>query len=177
MTDVLGKVRSGEADAGVVYRTTDGGKNWKPLLSGAAANINFIYFIDWNHGWMLGESGGKMSDETEGENILLVTTNGGRSWTRKTLPNVTGLYFTDDKNGWAVGRNATLLKTTDGGLEWKKVESIEKLIGALQSVGPANRLEFEDGQEILARGQVAKHGRFLSEIRNAGAGAFVHRPT
>jgi len=117
-------------DAGVVYRTTDGGKSWKPLLSGAAANINFIYFIDWNHGWMLGESGGKMSDETEGENILLVTTDGGRSWTRKTLPNVTGLYFTDAKNGWAVGRNATLLKTADGGLEWKKVESIEKLIGA-----------------------------------------------
>jgi photosystem II stability/assembly factor-like uncharacterized protein len=117
-------------DAGVVYRTTDGGKNWKPLLSGAAANINFIYFIDWNHGWMLGESSGRSGDDVEGETILLVTTNGGRAWTRKPLPNVTGLYFTDAKNGWAVGRNATLLKTTDGGLEWKKVESIEKLIGA-----------------------------------------------
>ncbi|MCG3159938.1 MAG: Ycf48-like protein [Acidobacteria bacterium] len=116
-------------DAGVVYRTTDGGRNWKPLLSGAAANINFIYFIDWNHGWMIGESSGRMSDESEGENVLLLTTNGGRSWTRKSLPNVTSLYFTDSKTGWAVGRNATLLKTTDGGLEWSKVESAEKLIG------------------------------------------------
>lgn len=116
-------------DAGAVYRTTDGGKSWKPLLSGAAANINFIYFIDWNYGWMLGESGGKMADETEGENILLLTTNGGRTWTRKSLPNVTNLYFTDAKTGWAVGKNATLLKTTDGGLEWNKVESLEKLIG------------------------------------------------
>ncbi len=116
-------------DAGAVYRTTDGGKSWKPLLSGAVANINFIYFIDWNHGWMLGESSGRMTDETEGENILLITTNGGRSWTRKSLPNVTCLYFVDSRSGWAVGRNATLLKTTDGGLEWSKVESIEKLIG------------------------------------------------
>ena len=85
-------------DAGAVYRTTDGGRNWKPLLSGAAANINFINFIDWNHGWMLGESGGKMGEETESGNILLITTNGGRTWTRKPLPNVTSLYFTDLKN-------------------------------------------------------------------------------
>ncbi|HKQ73828.1 MAG TPA: YCF48-related protein [Blastocatellia bacterium] len=117
-------------DAGAVFRTTDGGRNWKPLLSGAAANIDFITFIDWNHGWMLGESGGKMGEETESGNILLITTNGGRTWTRKPLPNVTSLYFTDLKTGWAVGRNSTLLKTTDGGLEWSKVESIEKLIGA-----------------------------------------------
>ncbi len=117
-------------DAGAVYRTTDGGRNWKPLLSGAAANINFIYFADWNHGWMLGESGGKMGDESETGNTLLITTNGGRTWTRKPLPNVTSLYFTDLKTGWAVGRNSTLLKTTDGGLEWNKVESIEKLIGS-----------------------------------------------
>jgi photosystem II stability/assembly factor-like uncharacterized protein len=39
------------------------------------------------------------------------------------------LYFTDTKNGWAVGRNGTLMKTADGGLEWTKVESIERLIG------------------------------------------------
>ncbi len=117
-------------DAGAVYRTTDGGRTWKPLLAGAAANINFIHFVDWNHGWMLGESSGKPSaDENEGETILLLTTNGGRTWTRRSLPNVLSLHFTDPKNGWAAGKNATLMKTTDGGLEWTKVESIEKLIG------------------------------------------------
>jgi len=116
-------------DAGAVYRTTDGGRSWKPLLSAVATNINFIYFIDWNHGWMLSESGGKMADENDGESVLLITANGGRTWTSKSLPNVTNLYFTDAKTGWAVGKNATLLKTTDGGLEWKKVESIEKVIG------------------------------------------------
>jgi photosystem II stability/assembly factor-like uncharacterized protein len=117
-------------DAGAVYRTTDGGRSWKPLLGSAAANINFIHFIDWNHGWMLGEASGKpSSDENEGETVLVMTTNGGRTWTRKPLPNVQSLFFTDAQNGWAVGRNATLMKTSDGGLEWTKVESIEKLIG------------------------------------------------
>ncbi len=117
-------------DAGAAYRTTDGGRNWKPLLSGAVANINSIFFIDWNHGWMLGEASGRGSaDENEGETVMLMTTNGGRTWTRRPLPNVLSLYFIDARNGWAVGKNSTLLKTTDGGLEWTKVDSIEKLIG------------------------------------------------
>jgi photosystem II stability/assembly factor-like uncharacterized protein len=116
-------------DAGAAYRTTDGGRDWKPLSIGSAADINFIYFIDWNRGWMLGKSGGKGSDENEGENILLITTNGGRTWTYRSLPNVTNLYFIDAYTGWAVGRNSTLLKTTDGGLEWSKVKGVEKLIG------------------------------------------------
>ncbi len=118
-------------DGGAVYRTTDGGRDWKPLSINSAADINFIYFIDWNRGWMIGKPGGKAGDENEGENILFITTNGGRAWTYRSLPNVTSLYFINAKTGWAVGRNSTLLKTTDGGLEWSKVKGIEKVIGSL----------------------------------------------
>jgi photosystem II stability/assembly factor-like uncharacterized protein len=117
-------------DSGAVYATTDGGRGWKPLSSGSDADLNLIYFIDWNRGWMLGKSGAKTGDEDEGENILFITTDGGRTWERKSLPNVTSLHFTDAKTGWAVGKNFTLLKTTDGGLEWSKVGGVEKLIGA-----------------------------------------------
>src|SRR5262245_1285786 len=117
-------------DAGAIYRTTDGGGDWKPQSPGSGADINFIYFIDLNHGWMLGNSGLKTGDENGGENFLFITTDGGRNWTRKPLPNVTSLHFTDAKNGWAVGRNFTLLKTTDGGVEWISVGGVEKLIGS-----------------------------------------------
>jgi photosystem II stability/assembly factor-like uncharacterized protein len=114
--------------AGTVYHTTDGGRNWQPLSSGATVDISCIYFIDRNRGWMLGRPDGKMSDEAGNDNILFITANGGRSWTRKPLPNVTDLHFIDAKTGWATGRNSTLLKTTDGGMEWSKVDGIEKLI-------------------------------------------------
>lgn len=113
-------------DAGSVYRTTDGGRSWKPLLSGAPANINFIHFVDWNHGWMLGETN---SQGDGSETILFMTTNGGKAWNKKPMPNLLSLHFIDPKNGWAVGKNATLLKTNDGGVQWTKVDSMEKLIG------------------------------------------------
>jgi hypothetical protein len=114
-------------DAGSVYRTTDGGRTWKPLLSGAAANIDFIYFKDWNNGWMLGETTGRNLDrnETPGETVLFITNNGGRTWTNKPLPNVLSLHFIDAKNGWAVGKDATLLRTTDGGEQWVQAPSME----------------------------------------------------
>ncbi|MGE0887402.1 MAG: YCF48-related protein [Blastocatellales bacterium] len=114
-------------DAGAVYRTTDGGRTWKPLLSGVSANINFIHFLDWNHGWMIGESTAK--DDDEGETVLLSTINGGRTWMIQKIPYLLSVHFTDLQNGWAVGRNATLLHTTNGGTDWKPVEEIQSLVG------------------------------------------------
>jgi photosystem II stability/assembly factor-like uncharacterized protein len=114
--------------AGAVYHTADGGKNWEPLSVDEAVDINYIYFIDRYRGWMLGKADGKTDDESGNNNVLFITTNGGRSWTRKPLPYVTSLHFIDARIGWAAGRNSTLLKTTDGGLEWSKVTAIEKFI-------------------------------------------------
>lgn len=114
-------------DAGAVYRTTDGGKTWKPLLTAAAANITQIHFVDWNNGWMLGEF--TRRDTGEPETILLSTTNGGRSWQKKPLPNILSIFFTDTQHGWAVGKNATILRTEDGGNEWKAYTDLEKVIG------------------------------------------------
>jgi photosystem II stability/assembly factor-like uncharacterized protein len=112
-------------DGGVVYRTTDGGRTWKPLVSGSAADIRFIFFTDWNHGWMIGEMNGKESTET----LLFITTDGGRTWARKALPNILSLHFTDARNGWAIGKDAIMLRTTDGGEEWSTVPGMEMLIG------------------------------------------------
>lgn len=113
-------------DAGAIYRTTDGGRTWKPLLSGVTANINFVYFLDWNHGWMIGDS---TSKDDEGETVLLSTINGGRTWMIQKLPNLLSVHFTDLQNGWAVGRNSTLLHTTNGGVDWKPAEQIQAVVG------------------------------------------------
>ncbi|HEY8462062.1 MAG TPA: YCF48-related protein [Blastocatellia bacterium] len=112
---------------GAVYHTADGGRSWESLSIDDAVDINYVYFIDRYRGWMLGKPAGA-DDEAGNDNVLFITTNGGRSWMRKPLPYVTSIHFIDARIGWAAGKNSTLLKTTDGGLEWNKVSSIEKLI-------------------------------------------------
>jgi photosystem II stability/assembly factor-like uncharacterized protein len=123
-------------EAGTIYRTNDGGRSWKALLSPVAANITRIQFIDWNRGWMIGEVESKTAAESE--TILLRTTNGGRSWQLQMLPNVLSLHFINARQGWAVGRSTTLLKTEDGGQSWQPYEGIEKLVGRQVAASPYN---------------------------------------
>jgi photosystem II stability/assembly factor-like uncharacterized protein len=113
-------------DDGATFRTTDGGRSWKPLLIGAAANIDFIYFADWSNGWMLGELD---KNNEEAGRLLFTTNNGGRSWRHKPLPKVISLHFIDKLTGWAVGRDSTALKTTNGGEEWTRITGFEGLLG------------------------------------------------
>jgi photosystem II stability/assembly factor-like uncharacterized protein len=156
-------------DAGTLYRTTDGGRTWKPLPTGAAVNITRIHFVNWNIGWMIGETRSK--EATEPQTVLLSTTNGGRAWKRQPLPDVMGFQFVDEKVGWAVGRNATLLKTTDGGAQWKRFEEIEKVTG-LPAESATYSFGFCDASFIDAeRGWVI--GNFYGRSRDHIGGLFM----
>ncbi len=101
-------------DDEMIYATTDGGLSWmlqhqSENSSGAA--LSTVSFVDSMHGWAAGGS------ENIG-GVILQTTNGGRSWSRHVLSEwpILGLWFTDPKNGWAVGEGGTILKTTSGGV-------------------------------------------------------------
>jgi photosystem II stability/assembly factor-like uncharacterized protein/subtilisin-like proprotein convertase family protein len=69
----------------VVYRTTDGGANWTDITSNiltlGVGNLNGILMHDINNGYVMTPGG-----------ALLVTTNGGTSWTLDLAP--TGNLFT-----------------------------------------------------------------------------------
>jgi len=67
-------------------------------------------------------------------NIWLCTTGGyiyksddqGLSWTAQesggtTTEDLYAIHFSDDKHGWCVGENNTILKTTNGGSDWELV--------------------------------------------------------
>jgi photosystem II stability/assembly factor-like uncharacterized protein len=116
-------------EGGAVYRTNDGGREWKQLATESDINIKQIHFVDWNYGWIIGDQG---KDESGGSTVVLITANGGRSWSRQTLPSVECLFFTDLKTGWAAGRDATMLRTIDGGEHWSAIDEVEKLIGLPQ---------------------------------------------
>lgn len=55
---------------------------------------------------------------------ILVSTDAGRSWQQRPVPTrvtLTSVWFADDRYGWAAGHDATILRTTDGGVSWQKV--------------------------------------------------------
>jgi photosystem II stability/assembly factor-like uncharacterized protein len=64
-----------------------------------------------NHIWVVGRPG----------SVMLHSSNRGGSWevvkTKQPLP-LNGVFFADDKQGWAVGELGAILATADGGKTW-----------------------------------------------------------
>lgn len=57
---------------------------------------------------------------------ILHSRDSGHNWQQAQVPSrvlLTGLYLLDEKTGWAVGHDATILKTEDGGKQWRKLFS------------------------------------------------------
>ncbi|RWU17952.1 hypothetical protein DM813_25105 [Pseudomonas alkylphenolica] len=54
---------------------------------------------------------------------ILFSDDQGKSWTQSKVPTrqlLTAVYFVDDKHGWAVGHDAQILVSSDGGVTWTK---------------------------------------------------------
>lgn len=74
------------------------------LLDGAAAGARLV---------VVGERG-----------HVLVSTNEGASWTQAEVPIrvlLTAVHMHDERTGWAVGHDAVILRTVDGGETWSVV--------------------------------------------------------
>ncbi len=59
-----------------------------------------------------------------GERGHVLTSSDGKSWQQIAVPTrstLTGVYFHDRQNGWVVGHDAVILRTTNGGKQWQKV--------------------------------------------------------
>ena len=114
---------------GTVVHTADGGETWEPQLKGVDKELNSVCFVDSSHGWVVGEFG-----------TILYTTNGGEQWEKqeaeaiqteedmfsfdwKPMPALYDVYFTDRETGWIVGMDGIILKTENGGSDWRKIDS------------------------------------------------------
>jgi photosystem II stability/assembly factor-like uncharacterized protein len=106
-------------DAMTLLKTTNGGVNWVPLLSGwYPESILDIYFMDQYNGIIVGGS--------PTNTVLALTSNGGLSWIGRpsgTSSILSDVFFQNDNIGWIVGDWGVLLKTTDGGWNWTSYNS------------------------------------------------------
>jgi len=115
----------------LIAKTADGGVSWQYQVDGTSGKVTFsdgttfgaekvsaalwsVHFINTGTqvmGWAVGEKG-----------IILHSPDGNKwipqtSFTDETL---NGVYFVDANRGWVVGREGTILYTTNGGARWIK---------------------------------------------------------
>jgi len=86
---------------------------------------------------------------------VLISEDQGRSWTQQRTPTralLTGTWFHDRNLGWAVGHDAVILRTEDGGETWCRVHAAPELDMPLFDVW------FADAQNGFA---IGAYGYFL----------------
>jgi photosystem II stability/assembly factor-like uncharacterized protein len=99
---------------------------WTRQESNTLSWLYDIHFINESRGWIVGSNG-----------EFLTTINGGKTWEKQvkfTGDNIKRVYFSNEKNGWllcerdiySLGTESPsyLLKTTDGGLSWEKIDFV-----------------------------------------------------
>jgi photosystem II stability/assembly factor-like uncharacterized protein len=104
----------------VVYSTTDGGQSWR-LVSNNGPTCTFLVFISPTRGFAAGA--GQFTSCPS----LLVTDDGGATWSTASLPGAVGqLVFFDANHGALIGYDNSaygIYVTSDGGHTWQQTVS------------------------------------------------------
>lgn len=121
LNNSVGFVSGSYNNAGILYKTIDGGMGWALLMNTNniglyEAEIDKIYVLDQNSFYVMG------LDKVAYEGFLFKTTNGGSNWQRSGIFSsydlLYGICFTDMNTGWLCGSSGKTWKTTNGGLNW-----------------------------------------------------------
>lgn len=101
-----------------IYATSDSGVTWKPLHFSQSDDLRDVVFVDSANGVAVGTR--------YGQSLVLRTTNAGSTWQPQSFANIYGLYrvsFPIADTGYAVGDGGALLKTTNRGQSWSRLNS------------------------------------------------------
>ena len=116
---------------GIIFHSSDAGKNWVSQDSGIKTLLNDGFFIDNKTGWVVGVDG-----------TIIHTADGGNNWVKQnsgTIRHLMDITFTDKDYGWAVGEFSTILHTTDGGKTWAPQQpEADKIYNSVKFVDQQN---------------------------------------
>lgn len=92
-----------------IIKTVDGGESWQRIDPGTIHFLSSVYFTDENNGYVVGDRA-----------LIYSTVDGGENWVQYSvsgMPEYVTLLdvkFINQKVGWIVGKDGTILKTTNG---------------------------------------------------------------
>ncbi|HOJ04735.1 MAG TPA: YCF48-related protein [Bacteroidota bacterium] len=117
-------------DAGLLFRSTDGGATFEDRSLDSSFYFGALYFLDEKRAWLVGDS---IVSCFSCKSMVHGTTDGGETWNvLATFPPLyedgpcvywMDVHFTDSLHGWMVGSQGGLASTTDGGHTWSSYEA------------------------------------------------------
>ena len=128
---------------GTVYKTTDGGGSWMDVSPNVPGRILHdsrgledsqerwqvlyynMHFLDEDEGFVTGMKMNRQEGFTTGGGSIFHSTDGGRTWASGYTggkDQLRGLFFLNEKAGWACGFSGRILRRTDGRQNWEEVQ-------------------------------------------------------
>lgn len=113
-----------------IFATRDNGARWiesrrflPSEFDGATVELYSVRFSSKKKGWVVGSVS---KQDRVIDSILVYTDNEGETWQRHRAPTRSELIhidFENDRRGWIVGAEGTIMNTVDGGLTWNRQSS------------------------------------------------------
>ena len=104
-----------------VLKSVDGGKSWageseRVRVGEKRTNLEDVFFVSPNEGWIVGSFG-----------TVMHTIDSGQNWEKVVLDeidhNLYSIYFSTPELGWISGQEGLVLNTIDGGKTWSQQET------------------------------------------------------
>lgn len=128
-------------EAGIMLQSIDGGMNWSRFSGNLDADLlsRFDFQTIYANGpfiWVAGSPG----------SLIFFSQDGGSTWNRAFTgirTPIRRIFFTDAKNGWAIGDLGTIIASRDGGQTWIVQRKGGKRLAFLALWGREKQLPWE----------------------------------